>query len=112
VVVGLKLLGAAVAVWAVIARPASAVRTVLVWGAFALLAVYSAGNVVELLGMLVSDPGAIAPRGLAYIAFFLVGAVGYGVLAVLGVLGAPLVLGALLVGAPALLAAMGLFPSP
>jgi hypothetical protein len=123
-VVGLKLLGAAVAVWAVIERPPTAVRTVLVWGAFALLGLYSAGNLVELAGMVLSDPGEIEPRSLAYVVFFLAGAAGYGALAVsysrhtqarrshavLGVLGAPLVLGALLVAAPAALAALGLFP--
>jgi hypothetical protein len=124
-VVGLKVLGAAVAVRAVVARPPTAVRTVLVWGAFALLGLYSAGNVVELVGMLLSEPGGIELRSLAYIVFFLAGAVGFGTLAVsyslrtrarrghavLGVLGAPLVLGALLVAAPAVLTAMGLFPS-
>jgi hypothetical protein len=123
--IGLKLLGAAVALGAVLARPPTAVRTVLVWGAFALLGLYSAGSVVELAGMLVSDPGEIGLAGLAYIGFFLAGAAGYGALAmsysrrtharrshaVLGVLGAPLVLGALLVAAPAALTAMGLLPS-
>ncbi|MFD1522810.1 hypothetical protein [Pseudonocardia yunnanensis] len=125
IVVALKLLGATVAVRSVIARPPTAVRTVLVWGAFALLALYSAGNVVELVGMVVSDPSGIELRSLAYIMFFLAGAAGYGALAVsysrrtharrshavLGVLGAPLVLGALLIAAPAALAAVGLLPS-
>jgi hypothetical protein len=124
-VVGLKLLGATVAVLSVTTRRPSAVRTVLVWGAFALLGLYSAGNIVELVGLLLSDPGGIAPRSLAYVVFFLAGAAGYGALAVsysrrtharrshavVGVLGAPLVLGALLVAAPAALTAMGLFPS-
>jgi hypothetical protein len=124
VVVGLKLLGAAVAVRAVVARRPTAPDTVLVWGAFALLGIYSAGNVVELIGMVLSDPGAITPRSLAYLAFFLAGAAGYGALAVsysrrtharrrhaaLGALGAPLVLAALLVGAPAVLTVLGLFP--
>jgi hypothetical protein len=124
-VVGLKLLGAAVAVRSVRARPASAVRTVLVWGAFALLALYSAGGVVELVGLVLTDPGRIEPAALAYLGFFVAGAVGYGVLAVsyarrtrarrahlvIGVLGAPVVLGLLLVAAPAALAAMGLLPA-
>ena len=111
IVVGLKLLGAAVAVLAANTRAATAARTVVIWGAFALLGLYSAGNIVELVGMLLADPGAIELRSLAYLGFFLAGAAGYGTLAVtysrrtraqrshaiLGVLGAPLVLGALLV---------------
>jgi hypothetical protein len=58
------------------------VRTVLVWGASALLGLYSAGNIVELTGMVVVDPGRIDMRSLAYIVFFLAGAAGYGALAV------------------------------
>jgi hypothetical protein len=126
IVVAVKLLGAIVAVRSVIARPPTAARAVLVWGAFALLGLYSAGSVVELAGMVVSDPGSIEMRSLAYIMFFLAGAAGYGALAVtysrrtharrshavLGVLGAPLVLGALLVALPSALAAVGLLPSP
>jgi hypothetical protein len=125
IVVGLKLLGAAVAVLAANTRAATAVRTVLIWGAFALLGLYSAGNIVELLSMLLADPGAIELRSLAYLGFFLAGAAGYGALAasysrrtharrshaLLGVVGAPLVLGALLVAAPAALTAMGLLPT-
>ena len=125
IVVALKLLGATVAVRSVIARTPTAVRTVLVWGAFALLGLYSAGNVVELARMVVFDPGRIEIRSLAYVVFFLAGAAGYGALAVsysrrtrarrshaaLGVLGAPLALGALLVAVPAGLTAVGLLPS-
>ena len=125
IVVGLKLLGAAVAVLAANTRAATAVRTMLIWGACALLGLYSAGNIVELVVLLLADPGAIEPRSLAYMAFFLAGAAGYGALAVsysrrthakrshalLGVVGAPLVLGALLVAAPAALTAMGLLPT-
>jgi len=90
-----------------------------------MLGLYSAGNIVELVGMLLADPGAIELRSLAYLGFFLAGAAGYGTLAVtysrrthakrshaiLGVLGAPLVLGALLVAAPAVLTAIGLLPT-
>jgi hypothetical protein len=124
IVVGLKLLGAAVAVLAANTRAATPVRTVLIWGGFGLLCLYSAGNIIELVVMLLADPGAIELRSLAYLGFFLAGAAGYGALAVsysrrtqanrshaiLGILGAPVVLGALLVGAPAALTAMGLFP--
>ncbi len=126
IVVGLKLLGAAVAILSVTARASTAVRTVLIWGAFALLGIYSAGNVVELIAMMLADAGAIEPRSLTYIGFFLVGAAGYGALAasysartrakpihaVLGVLGAPVMLGMLLVAAPAALTAIGLLPNP
>ena len=126
IVVGLKLLGAAVAVLAAYSRPATAMRTVLIWGAFGLLGLYSAGNIVELAVLLVADAGLIELRSLAYMTFFLAGAAGYGTLAlsysrrtsakashaVIGVLGAPLVLGALLVAAPAALTAMGLLPQP
>jgi hypothetical protein len=75
--------------------------------------------------MVVVDPGRIEMRSLAYIVFFLAGAAGYGALAVSysrrtharqshavpGVLGAPLVLGALLIAVPAVLTAVGLLPS-
>lgn len=125
IVVGLKLLGAVVAIQVVLARPPTAVRTTLVWGAFGLLGLDSAGNVVQLVAMVLSNPGGIELLSLAYVVFFFAVAVGYGVLAVsysrrtharrshavLGVLGAPLVFGALLVAAPAALAAMGLLPS-
>jgi len=101
-------------------------RTVLIWGAFGLLGLYSAGNIVELAVLLVADAGLIELRSLAYMTFFLAGAAGYGTPAlsysrrtsaksshaVIGVLGAPLVLGALLVAAPAALTAMGLLPQP
>jgi len=56
IVVGLKLLGAAVAVLAANTRAATAARTVLIWGAFALLGLYSAGNIVELVSMLPPMP--------------------------------------------------------
>jgi hypothetical protein len=97
---GLKVLGAVVALLSVARRPrlaSSGLVTVLVWAAFATLGVY-----------------------------FLVAAVGYGVLAIshcrrhpqrkrlatVGVLGAPVVFGLLLLGIPALLAAFGLLPGP
>ena len=66
IVVGLKLLGAAVALLATTTRTATAVRTVLIWGAFGLLGLYSAGNIVELVVLLVADTGVIELRSLAY----------------------------------------------
>ena len=126
-VVGLKLLGALAAVLTVVEWPRrmpSSARTTLVWGAFGLLALYSAGNAAELGHLLVTAPEQITVRSLAYVVFFAAGAVGYGVLAVshfrragrnrrsavLGVLGAPVLLGLLLGAAPAVLSAAGLLP--
>lgn len=131
VVVGLKLLGAAVALLTV-ANPRSlvppALVTVLAWGAFALLGVYALGNVVEAIGMatgLSGDPGQITPRNVAYVLFFLPAAAGYGILAIsysrrvgfrrwyalLGVIGGPLVIALLLLAIPALLASLGILPA-
>jgi hypothetical protein len=126
IVTALKLLGAIVAIRAVHAPRPTAVRTTLVWGAAGLLGLYSAGSVVQLVVLLLSDPNKIDLLSLAYLAFFLAAAIGYGVIAVsysrrtqarrshavLGVLGAPLMLGALLVAAPAVLTAMGLISAP
>lgn len=103
------------------------VGTVL-WATFATLAVYSLGNVAETIGILAGltgGPGMINPKTLAYVAFFLVFAAPSGVLAVsftrryalpkryilLGTLGAPVVLSGLLIALPAVLAALGLFPT-
>jgi hypothetical protein len=131
-VAGLKVLGAAVALLSVARRPgrvSSAVVTVLVWAAFATLAVYVLGSVAEGAGMglgLIGGADQIDTASVAYVLFFLAAAVGYGVLAIsysrrhphgkglviLGVLGAPAVLGLLLLAIPALLAAFGLLPVP
>jgi hypothetical protein len=130
-VVALKVLGAAVAWLAVteeqrLVRPAT--LTVLLWGAFATLATYVAGSLVEAVAFatgLAGDPADITPRSVAYVLFFLGAAAGFGVLAVSysrrqhsprrlvawGALGAPLVLGSLLVVIPAVLAAAGLLPT-
>ena len=129
---GLKVLGAVVALLSVAQRPrlaSSDTVTLLVWAAFATLGVYVLGAVAEAAGMglgLIGGASEIDTRSVAYVLFFLVAAVGYGVLAtsysrrhpnrkglvILGVLGAPLVLGLLLLGIPALLAALGLLPGP
>lgn len=130
-VAGLKVLGAAVALLAVAGRRTAvqpAVLTTLVWGAFALLGVYALGNVVEAVGMatgLAGSPDQITLRNVGYVVFFLLGAAGYGVVAIshsrrtgfrkgyalLGVLGGPLVIALLLVALPALLALSGLMPA-
>ncbi|MFF5261107.1 hypothetical protein ACFY4C_19380 [Actinomadura viridis] len=130
-VVGLKVLGAAVALLSV-ARVRGflppVLLGVLLWGAFALLGVYALGSVGQAIGMasgLAGDPNQIDLAGVAYVLFFLLLTVGYGILAisytrrfrlsktvvVLGALGAPVGLGAILLAIPALLAALGLMPS-
>ncbi|GAA3744537.1 hypothetical protein GCM10022225_30250 [Plantactinospora mayteni] len=130
-VVGLKAMGAAVALLSVSHRPRlpPAVLGVLLWGAFAMLGVYAVGSVVQAVGMasgLVGTPDQIDLAGVGYVLFFLLLAAGYGVLAisysrrfglrkgvaVLGVLGAPVVLGVILLAVPMLLAALGLMPMP
>jgi hypothetical protein len=128
IVVALKVLGAVVA-WLAVAEHQRLVRpttlSILLWGAFATLATYVAGSMVEAVAFatgLAGDPDDITPRSIGYVLFFLVAAVGFGVLAVsharhhrsprrlvaLGALGAPVVLGGLLVVIPAILAATGL----
>jgi hypothetical protein len=129
-VAGLKVLGAVVALLSVARRPrlvSPAAVTVLVWAAFATLAVYALGSVAEAVGMglgLIGGAGRIDIAGVAYVLAFLAAAAGFGVLAisysrryprgkglvVLGVLCAPAVLGLLLLAVPALLAAFGLMP--
>ncbi|KIH99244.1 hypothetical protein LP52_09040 [Streptomonospora alba] len=130
-VVGLKAAGAAMALLSVAPRPRRLPSPALafgLWAAFATLGVYAVGNVVHVAGMatgLFGSPAQIDLAGLAYVLFFLLFAGGFGVLAVshtrrhrlrarwavLGSLGAPLVLAGVLVGAPAALAALGLMPA-
>lgn len=129
-VVGLKTIGAAVALLSVAQRQrlSPTVLGVLLWGAFAMLGVYALGSVVQAVGMasgLAGSADQITMAGVAYVLFFLLLAAGYGVLAisysrrfrlrkgvaVLGVLGAPVALGLILLGIPMLLAALGLMPT-
>ncbi|WP_204034356.1 hypothetical protein [Micromonospora qiuiae] len=129
-VVGLKAMGAAVALMSVAKHPRflpAAGLGVLLWGAFAMLGVYALGSVVQAVGMAAGLTGTadqIDLAGVGYVLFFLVLTAGYGVLAicysrrfglrrgiaVLGVLGAPVMLGVLLLAVPMLLAALGLMP--
>lgn len=131
-VVVLKALGAAVALLSVARRPTfvpPALLAVSVWGAFATLGLYAAGSVVQAFGMLFGLAGGadrIDAAGVGYVALFLLAAAGFGVLAVshsrrnglgrvpavVGVLGAPVVLGLVLLAVPTLLAALGLMPAP
>jgi len=107
---------------------------VTLWGAFGLLALYSAGNLVITVG---TESGLVAPsaawtaaggvtaKAVLYVLFFLAGAALFGVLAVwfhrrhqlgwtsavAGLVGAPLLLGLLLGVAPAVLTRWGLLPA-
>jgi hypothetical protein len=130
-VVGLKTLGAVVALLSVAKRPRLLSPTglaVLVWGAFATLTLYSVGSVVQAVGMVFGLAGSadqVDLLGIGYVLFFLLAAAGFGVLAishrrryalgrgvaVVGALGAPVVLGLLLWVVPTVLAAIGLLPA-
>lgn len=130
-VVGLKLLGAAVALMSVTRHQrhvSPSAMTLLLWGAFATLAAYALGSVVQAVGMATGLTGSAAQidiAGVVYVLGSLGFAAGFGVLAisyarrhgvkkravVVGVLGAPALLGLLLLAIPALLAAAGLMPA-
>lgn len=127
-VVVLKVIGAAVAVASVTGRPRvrPGVLGVAVWGAFATLAVYVLGSLVEAAGFVLGGhTDRIDPASVGYVVFFLLFAAGFGVLAVsyarrhrlgprhvlLGLLGAPAVLGLVLFAVPTLLAASGMLPT-
>ena len=135
----LKLAGAAVAVAAVRVRPGRPRRPrqllgVALWGAFGLLGLYSAGNLVITVGTVSGllapsaawiAAGGVTPKAIGYVLFFLVGAAMFGVLAVwfhrrhrlrwtsavAGLAGAPLLLALLLAVAPAVLGRWGLLPT-
>jgi hypothetical protein len=134
----IKLVGAAVALAAVRARPGLPGRQVqllgvALWGAFGLLALYSAGNLVIAVGTVSGllapsaawiAAGGVTAKAIGYVLYFLAGSVLFGVLtvwfhrrhrlrwtsAVAGLAGAPLLLGLLLAVAPAILSRAGWFP--
>lgn len=130
-VVGVKIVAAAVTLLVVARRPrfvSPSVLTALIWGAFALLAVYTVGNLAETVGMvtgLAGSPDQITVRNIGYVLFFLLGAIGYGVLAVsysrragvravpivVGIVGGPATIGLLLFAIPALLSLLGVLPA-
>ncbi|MFI5490784.1 hypothetical protein [Micromonospora echinaurantiaca] len=130
-VVGLKTAGGAVALLSVAKHPRllpPAILGMSLWGAFALIGVYALGSVVQAAGMasnLAGTPDQIDLAGVAYVLFFLLLAAGYGVLtisysrrfalkkkvAVVGVLGAPVLLSVVLLAVPMLLAAVGVMPA-
>jgi hypothetical protein len=135
----LKLAGAAVALAVVLVRPGLGRRPgqllgVGLWGAFGLLGLYSAGNLVITVGTVGgllapsaawTAAGGVTPRAIGYVLFFLAGTALFGVLAVwfhrrhhlgwtaavAGLVGAPLLLGLLLAAVPALLGRWGLLPT-
>ena len=135
----LKLAGAAVALAAVLAPPGLPRRPlqllgVALWGAFGLLTLYSAGNLVITVGTVSgllapsaawTAAGGVTAKAVLYVLFFLAGAALFGVLAVwfhrrhhlgwtsavAGLAGAPLLLGLLLAVAPAVLGQWGLLPT-
>jgi hypothetical protein len=104
------------------------------WGAFGLLALYSAGNLVITVGTVSgllapsaawTAAGGVTARSVLYVLFFLAGAALFGVLAVwfhrrhglgwtsaaAGLVGAPLLLWLILAAAPAVLGWWGLLPA-
>jgi hypothetical protein len=135
----LKLAGAAVALAAVLVRPGLPGRRLpllgaALWGAFGLLSLYSAGNLVIAVGTVGgllapsaawTAAGGVTPKAILYVLFFLAGAALFGVLAVwfhrrhqlswtwavAGLAGAPLLLGLILAAAPAILGRWGLLPT-
>ena len=129
-VAGLKLVGAAVALLSITRRPRwlpLGVLTVVLWGAFGTVGLYVLGSMAEAIGMITGITGGIekiTPKSTGYVVFFLAAAVGYGLLAisharrhrparflpVLGVIGAPAVIGMILVGIPLVLDLLGIFP--
>lgn len=127
-VVGIKLIGVAAAVLAVIEPPRfvrpSAVGAVL-WAGFATVAVYltgSLGQAVVMLTGVAGDAERLTLASAGYVLAFVLAVAGFGVLAfsyarraglgrrevLLGVCGAALVLGSIFVALQALLRAMGL----
>jgi hypothetical protein len=129
-VVGLKALGAAVALRSVADRyrwPSPTTVAVLLWGAFATVGLYAAGSVAQWIAMasgVTSHGSDLRAADVAYVLLFVAAALGFGTLAtsfsrrhrtgpwcaLIGVLGAPVVLLLVLVIAPAILVGLGIMP--
>ena len=122
----LKLMGMVVAVLAIRTRLV-APRTVgtALWAAFATVTVYVIGSITQAFVMLAGiagDASEVDAESVAYVLAFMLAAAGFGILAtsharraglgvrvkVVGALGAPVVLGSVLVILPAILTATGL----
>jgi len=128
-VAALKVLGAAVALLSIARRPCVSARVVntLIWGASAVLGVYSLGSVGQAIGMATGLAGSseqIDPAGITYVLAFLLAAAGFAVLAIshtrrselgvgpaiVGSIGGVVLLGIILVALPMLLSAVGIMP--
>ncbi|SDR99688.1 hypothetical protein SAMN04489812_0555 [Microlunatus soli] len=126
-VVGLKLIGAALALLSISRRSMvpPALLSPALWAAFGTLGLYEAGNLVEGLAMVLGlMPGGSELRliDVGYVVFFGLAAVGFGILAVgyfrrldrprwpdlLGLAGGPLLIAVVLGVIPAILTAGGL----
>lgn len=129
-VAALKVVGAGIAVLSVAPRPPLSPRlmNLSIWAAAGTLGIYALGSLVQLIGMasgLAGSPDQITPAGIAYVAGFLLAAVGFNALAVshsrraglgvglafAGVFGGVVVLGVILFALPKLLSALGIFPA-
>jgi hypothetical protein len=130
-VVVLKVTGAVLAVLSVSSAAKRVPRFLLatmLWGAAATLGLDALGSVVEAIGMLtgvIGSPDEITVASSAYVLFFALGAVGYGVVAasftrrsgtgrrpaVLGALGAPVMLGLIFLAIPKVLVTLGVMPA-
>ena len=130
-VTAIKLVGAAVVLLSVARQqrilPPRVIGTLL-WAAFTTVGVYVLGSVVQAVAMvagLAGDANDLDFAAVVYVVLFAVAATGFGILAtsyarraglgkremLLGAVGAPVVLGGVLVALPAILAAVGLLPS-
>jgi hypothetical protein len=131
IVTAIKVVGAAVALLAVARRPnllaPRAVGTLL-WAAFTTITIYVLGSALQaalMLTGLAGDADRIDAASVAYLLLFILAAAGFGILAVsyarraelgkreilLGAVGAPIVLGGVLVVVPTILAAAGMLPA-
>jgi hypothetical protein len=128
----LKVGGAAVALLAVSRTPrflAPRIVGTLLWAAFATLAVYVVGSITRAVVMLTGvagDAEQVDAAAVGYVLAFLLAAAGFGTLAtsyarraglgarvmLIGVCGAPVVLGSVLVVLPAILRAVGVLSAP
>jgi hypothetical protein len=126
-VFALKLVGVAAAVLATTRPPrflGAPFVGVVLWAAFATVAIYVLGSLVQAVVMMTGiagDAGRIDAASVGYVFAFLLATGGFGVLAIsyarranlgkreliMGVCGAPLVLGSILVVLPTLLKAVG-----
>ncbi len=131
-VAAMKVAGAALALLGVSRTPrflAPRIVGTLLWAAFATLAVYVGGSITQAVVMLTGvagDAERVDASAVGYVLAFLLGAAGFGILAIsyarraglgvrvalVGVLGAPVVLGGIFVILPAILRAVGLLSGP